>query len=99
MREILNYQIRIGDSILLTPKNILITILAFLVTWLVLKIFKRLVHRTLAEEAKLKFTGIFTFVNYFVYLVVLLITFDTVGIELTAIFAASAALLVGVGLA
>lgn len=99
MREILNYQIRIGDSILLTPKNILITILAFLVTWLVLKIFKRLVQRTLAEEAKLKFTGIFTFVNYFVYLVVLLITFDTVGIELTAIFAASAALLVGVGLA
>ncbi len=29
MREILNHQFRIGDSIMLTPKTILITILVF----------------------------------------------------------------------
>jgi small-conductance mechanosensitive channel len=62
-------------------------------------LFKRIVYRTLSEDAKLKFSGIFTFVNYFVYVVVVLITFDTLGIKVTALFAASAALLVGVGLA
>ena len=43
--------------------------------------------------------SIFTFFNYFVYVVVILITFDNIGINVNAIFAASAALLVGVGLA
>lgn len=99
VQSFLNYQIRIGDSLLLTPKLILIALIAFLATWFVLRLFKRIVYRTLSEDAKLKFSGIFTFVNYFVYLVVVLITFDTLGIKVTALFAASAALLVGVGLA
>ena len=37
--------------------------------------------------------------NYSIYLIVILITLDTVGVNVTAIFAASAALLVGIGLA
>ena len=51
------------------------------------------------EDTQYKFRSIFTFFNYFVYLIVILITFDNIGVNVTAIFAASAALLVGVGLA
>jgi small-conductance mechanosensitive channel len=43
--------------------------------------------------------SIFSFFNYFVFVIVAFITFPTFGINLTGIFAASAALLVGVGLA
>lgn len=99
LQDFLNYKISLGDTLELTPKLIFITVFAFFVTWFVLRLFKRIVYRTLSEDAKLKFSGIFTFVNYFVYVVVVLITFDTLGIKVTALFAASAALLVGVGLA
>lgn len=99
LQDFLNYKISLGDNLELTPKLIFITVFAFFVTWFVLRLFKRIVYRTLSEDAKLKFSGIFTFVNYFVYVVVVLITFDTLGIKVTALFAASAALLVGVGLA
>lgn len=99
LQDFLNYKISLGDTLELTPKLIFITVFAFFVTWFVLRLFKRIVYRTLSEDAKFKFSGIFTFVNYFVYVVVVLITFDTLGIKVTALFAASAALLVGVGLA
>ena len=97
--ELINYKIVIGDSIIFTPKSIAILIVVFIVTSLLLKLLKRIIHKTLSNEAKIKFTSIFSFLNYFVYIIAILITFDTIGINVTAIFAASAALLVGIGLA
>ena len=64
-----------------------------------LKLSKRLLLYRMDEDTQYKFRSIFTFFNYFVYLIVILITFDNIGVNVTAIFAASAALLVGVGLA
>ena len=95
----LNIEIPLGDSISITPRSILIILFAFIITWLVLKAIKKIVHKTLADEAKIKFKSIFSFFNYFVYIVVTLVTIDTLGIDLTGFYAASAALLVGVGLA
>ena len=73
--------------------------LVFFLTYLFLRIFRRIVFKTLNDDAKLKFRGILTFFNYLVYLIVILITLDNVGVKVSTIFAASAALLVGVGLA
>jgi small-conductance mechanosensitive channel len=53
----------------------------------------------LASDTKMKFKSLFSFFNYFVYIVVTLILLQNFGVNLTAVFAASAALLVGVGLA
>ncbi len=88
-----------SDSIAFTPKALLIVISIFLLTYLLLKLFKKIIYRTLSDVAKVKFKSIFTFINYFIYVVVILISFDNIGVDVTAIFAASAALLVGVGLA
>ncbi len=95
----LNKEIPLGNSIIITPRSILIILIAFFITWLILKAIKKIVHRTLSEEAKIKFKSIFSFFNYFIYIVVTLVTIETLGIDLTGFFAASAALLVGVGLA
>ena len=97
--DFFNYQIRIGSDIALSPKSISIILLVFFLTYLFLKLFRRVVFRTLNNETKLKFRGILTFFNYLVYLIVILITLDNVGVKVSAIFAASAALLVGIGLA
>lgn len=99
INEFLNYKIYAGDSVSLSIKMILILIAVFIITAFVLKGLKRLITRKLPEEDKLKFTSVFSFTRYFIYLVVILIAMDNMGINVTAIFAASAALLVGVGLA
>lgn len=97
--DLLNYKLTIGNSLSFTPKSILIVILVFVSTFFFLKLFRKIIYRTLSSEAKLKFKSIFSFFNYFVYTIVILLSFQNVGVDLTAVFAASAALLVGVGLA
>ena len=96
--DLLNYNFSIG-SVTLTPKTILIVILVFLLTSFLLKIVRKIIFRTLAKDTRLKFKSIFSFANYFIYVVVILIILQNIGVDVTAIFAASAALLVGVGLA
>ena len=102
MRKIIdffNYEMHLGSDIVVTPKAVVIIIGVFFVTYLFLKLFKKIALRTLNNETRSKFRSIFTFLNYSIYLIVILITLDTVGVNVTAIFAASAALLVGIGLA
>ena len=97
--DLLNYEFHLGKTVIITPKAILLAILFYFFTWFLLKFTRRIVSRALNEETRIKFKGIFSFFNYFVYTIVTLITFDTIGLNLTTLFAASAALLVGVGLA
>jgi len=97
--EFFNHKFTLGESISFTPKSILIVIFVFILTSLLLKLFRKIIYRTLSNDAKIKFKSIFSFINYFIYIIVILITFQNIGINVTAIFAASAALLVGVGLA
>jgi len=102
MKEInnfLNYSFELGETAHISVKAILIVILVFIFTAFILRIIKKVVTRKLPPEDKLKFTSLFSFSRYFVYLVVVLITFQNMGVQLTAIFTASAVLLVGVGLA
>lgn len=97
--ELLNYKFTIGSSVSFTPKTVLFVILIILLTSFMLKILRKLLFRTLSNDTKVKFKSLFSFINYFVYIVVALIILQNVGVDVTAIFAASAALLVGVGLA
>ena len=97
--DFFNYNFTVGDSISFSPRSILIVILVFIVTSLLLKLLRKIIYRTLSNDAKIKFRSVFSFINYFIYIIVILITFQNIGVNLTAIFAASAALLVGVGLA
>jgi len=48
---------------------------------------------------KRKFKVIFSYGNWLIYFLIMLITFHTLGVNVTGIFAASAALLIGIGLA
>ena len=97
--ELLNYPFSVGDSVRFTPKTIFIVIVVFLLTNFFLKILRRILFRTLSNDTRIKFKSIFSFINYFIYIIVILIVLQNIGVNVTAIFAASAALLVGVGLA
>lgn len=71
----------------------------FLFTAIFLRFIQRIVTRKLRGDDKLKFQSVFSFSKYFIYIIVILIALDSIGFNITAVFAASAALLVGVGLA
>ena len=97
--DFFDYQINLGPSISFSVKSILIILIVFIFTRYFLKLIRRLVFKTLNKQAQYTFKSIFSFFNYFIYIIVILITFENIGVNVTAIFAASAALLVGVGLA
>ncbi len=101
IKSFLNFIIYKNDenTIKVTLGLILLILFIFIITSYVLKIIRRIITKKLPDEDKVKFTSVFSFVKWFIYVIVLLIAFHNVGIKVTAIFAASAALLVGVGLA
>ncbi|MDG1263547.1 MAG: mechanosensitive ion channel [Flavobacteriaceae bacterium] len=99
IHDFLNYNFTLGSSISFTVQSLVVILIVFVFTNYFLKFIRRIVSRTLSEQAKYTFQSIFSFINYFVYVIVILVTFDNIGLDVTAVFAASAALLVGVGLA
>lgn len=86
-------------TIKITIGLVLLVVVIFIITTIALNVARRLFSRNLPLQDKAKFKTVFSFARWVVYLIVLLIVFDSVGVNVTAIFAASAALLIGVGLA
>ena len=99
IKEFLNYTFHFTNNVSISVKSILIVIVVLIITTLLLKLVKRILTRKLDEADKYKFVSVFSFLKYLIYLIVLLITLQNMGMQLTAILTASAALLVGVGLA
>ncbi len=85
--------------IVLNVGLLLFVIIIFVFTTVFLRFLKRVVTAKLQHQDRLKFESVFSFSKYFIYVIVILIALDSIGFNITAIFAASAALLVGVGLA
>lgn len=74
-------------------------IIALLVTNLVLKLIRKLITRRYTTADKNKFFSIFQFVKYIVYVLVIIFTLDTSGVNITVLLTPLAALAVGLGFA
>lgn len=99
LKEILNFHIEFTDSFGISVKGALIVVFSLLITSYVLKLLRKLITKKLPQEDKLKFTPIFGYLKWLIYTVIFLAALNGSGVNLTAVFAASAALLIGVGLA
>ena len=97
--DFLTHEYVIGDTITVSILGVLMVIGIFLLTSFILKIINRIASSKLNQDSRLKFKSVFSFFNNFIYAVVFLFTLQNFGVNITAIFAASAALLVGIGLA
>jgi small-conductance mechanosensitive channel len=78
---------------------LIIAILAFVATRFIFLGLKRVITRRMDEADKLKFDSIFKYINYVAYIIVFFIVLQNSGVNLNTIFAASAALFVGIGFA
>lgn len=97
--DFLNLGLNLGKGVEITVGQVLFVILVFLITSAVLKWIKMMMTRRLEEGDRLKFISIFKFVKYFVYLIVVILTINSLGVDITILLTASAALFVGLGLA
>jgi len=98
INKILDFTINFSDKIQISIKGILILITVFLLTSYLLKLLRKIINKRLEEQDKNKFKVLFTFLRYFIYILVTIIAFDSLGIKISVLLAGSAALLVGVGL-
>lgn len=83
----------------ITVGLILLVIVVFMLTSVILRGIRTFLTRKLATPDKLKFISVFKFIKYLVYLIVVLVTISSAGIDITILLTASAALFVGLGLA
>ena len=102
MRELLNFlntDYELVKGVSLSVMNIIVLIIMLAIAKLILKLIEAVITKKLPTNDSLKFNGAFSYLNWIVYLVIFIATLSSMGINVNAIFAASAALLIGVGLA
>ncbi|MEE1962966.1 mechanosensitive ion channel domain-containing protein [Allomuricauda taeanensis] len=102
IKEFLNLGIHLGQgekSINLTIGLLLLLTLAIIAAKFIMKWLRHLITRKMEQEDKQKFTSIFKFINYVVYLIAVFVTLGVAGVDITLVITASAALFVGLGLA
>ena len=88
-----------NQEVRITVWTFLLVILSFIGARLFLKWIRVLLTRNMQEPDKLKFISFFKFVQYITYIIVGFAVLSASGINVTPFLAASAALLVGLGLA
>ncbi|WP_242119451.1 mechanosensitive ion channel family protein [Aestuariivivens sediminicola] len=98
-KNFLNLHMDFSNDISISILDLLIVVTVIFITSIILRILFRILTRKLPKDDKIKFNVVFGYFRWLIYLIILLITLDSIGVNVTAIFAASAALLIGVGLA
>jgi len=99
LNEFLNYTLYSSEKVNISIKAVLVVLFVIIITSILLTLLRNAATRKLPREDKIKFKIFFSYGKWIVYLIILLISCHSVGINVTSIFAASAALLIGVGLA
>ncbi|SFZ93938.1 Mechanosensitive ion channel [Flaviramulus basaltis] len=98
-KKIINLHIDFTDKIHISILDLLVIVTVIFITTIILRLVLRVLTRNLPKEDKSKFNVVFGYFRWLIYVIILLITLHSVGVNVTAVFAASAALLIGIGLA
>lgn len=99
VKYFLNLHFDFSDKISISVKDGLIIITVIFLTTLVLRFVLEVITRKLPDDDKGKFNVVYSYFRWLIYLLILLITLNSLGVNVTAVFAASAALMIGIGLA
>jgi small-conductance mechanosensitive channel len=100
--DFLNLGIHFGEGenkVSISIGLVLVMVVSFALASFLLKLTRKFYTRKMEEEDKLKFISVFKFIKYISYIIVFFVILSMTGINITPFLAASAALLVGFGLA
>ena len=100
-KEILEYSLIKSENFNITVYNLVATILILIITRIIIgvihKIFKRRIYTNQNIDLG-KSHSIYQLTKYFLWVIAIVLSLDTIGIKITFLLAGSAALLVGLGL-
>ncbi|MDY2588399.1 mechanosensitive ion channel family protein [Winogradskyella aquimaris] len=99
VKEFLSLHVDFTKEISISILDMLIVVTVIVLTKVVLRVLLKIITRNLPETDKGKFNVVYGYFRWLIYIIILLITLHSVGVNVTAVFAASAALLIGIGLA
>ena len=98
IKSIFQYNISFSGAEM-SVASFLVWIFVFVAIVFITRFLRKLLTRKLSEDRRNKFKPVFAFFNYSLYTVVVLLVLQNAGVNLNALLAASAALLVGIGFA
>ena len=99
IKNFLNLNISFTESISVSILDIIIIVLAITITSRLSKIILKFLTRNLPPEDKNKFNVVYGYFEWLIYIIIFLFTLNSIGVNVNAVFAASAAFLLGIGLA
>ena len=97
--KLLNESYKLTDKISISIMDLIILLVVLILANLLLRVIRKVFTRNMPFADKRKFKVVFSYGRWFIYVIIVLITSHTLGVNVTGIFAASAALLIGIGLA
>jgi len=97
--EALNKSYHLTDKISISIMDVIILIIVLLIASILMRLLRKLITRNMPYSDKRKFKVVFSYARWLIYVIIMIITFHSLGVNVTGIFAASAALLIGIGLA
>lgn len=102
IKDFLSLGFRWGEGenqVHITIGLVLTVLIAFIITSFLLKSIRKIYTRKMTKVDTQKFISVFKFIKYITYVIVVFVVLSLAGVNVTPVLAASAALLVGLGLA
>ena len=98
--DFINYTLFKTEQVSLTLYQVMVFVFILFFTWLILKLIKKLIYRKQIKSGRDIGSryALFQIFKYFIWIVVIGIALETVGVKINFLIASSAALLVGLGL-
>ena len=97
--ELLRKPYQLTEHISVSIMDLIVLTVVLLIAGVLLRTVRKLVSRNLPRADKKKFKVVFGYVGWLIYVGIFLVTLHILGVNVTGIFAASAALMIGIGLA
>jgi small-conductance mechanosensitive channel len=100
MKDLFNRSLEIGGEASLTVGNIMLFLLALVISWLLVKIVTRLLYRALRKRniESGKVYGIVQIIKYVLYILLLIVALQFLKLNLGGLLLGASALLIGVGI-
>lgn len=99
IKEFLNISFQLTDSVSISLRDILVLIIVLSIANFLMSLVRRLITRKMPQDDAKKFRAVFSYARWIIYVTIVLLTFHSLGVNLSGLLAASAALLIGIGLA
>lgn len=99
IKDFFSFSLYQSKDVNITVFTILALILAFIATNIILKILKKIATEKLSIDDKGRFISVFQFIQYLIYLFVIMFTLNASGVNISVLLTASAAIFLGLGFA